>query len=351
MATLLSTITTSQKLLCLAYEHNNVLKEFEVVATKYNNISDDGFRKETFAKLRSILRAELESHKNDTDYEKCDIGYIQDAVDAMSQLRKFIRQNDTTAIENLIQSDPGLNINAGFGGSSYFKPIHLAAELGNVRVVETLIKHGAEINAKHNNTHLEYSPLHYAASEGNADVVRFLCKRGADINVEDVHGRTPIHMAVLYAKADAVRVLCKCGAEINAEDDHGRTTIHWAALYELAEVARILIKHGADINAKCLEGKTPLHYAAMSEIADVARILAEYGADINARCFEGKTPLHYAAMSGNADAVRVLCECGAEINIKDNDGKTPLDIADSDEVINILKEVEQKWPKSMGLAA
>lgn len=38
--------------------------------------------------------------------------------------------DDTTAIANLLQSDQELNINAGFGNSSYYKPIHLATELG-----------------------------------------------------------------------------------------------------------------------------------------------------------------------------------------------------------------------------
>lgn len=58
------------------YEPNNALKEFDLIANKYRNISDE-FRNETFAKMRSILKTESESHKSDADYEKySDIGYI-----------------------------------------------------------------------------------------------------------------------------------------------------------------------------------------------------------------------------------------------------------------------------------
>ena len=38
--------------------------------------------------------------------------------------------DDTTAIEKLLQVDQGLTVNTGFANSSYYKPIHLAAELG-----------------------------------------------------------------------------------------------------------------------------------------------------------------------------------------------------------------------------
>lgn len=38
--------------------------------------------------------------------------------------------DDTAAIATLL--DQGLNVSTGFGNSSYFKPIHLAAELGKI---------------------------------------------------------------------------------------------------------------------------------------------------------------------------------------------------------------------------
>ena len=38
--------------------------------------------------------------------------------------------DDTPAIESLLGSDQQLNVNAGYGNSSHYKPIHLAAEFG-----------------------------------------------------------------------------------------------------------------------------------------------------------------------------------------------------------------------------
>lgn len=62
------------------YEPNNALKEFVSIGSKYRNISDES-RNDTFAKLRSILTTELESHKSDADYLKyADIAYIQGSL-------------------------------------------------------------------------------------------------------------------------------------------------------------------------------------------------------------------------------------------------------------------------------
>ena len=60
------------------------MEEFKKIADNYISYDDDDARKKMFAKLRNILTTELESHKNDTDYEKYDIGYIQSA-DAHAQ--------------------------------------------------------------------------------------------------------------------------------------------------------------------------------------------------------------------------------------------------------------------------
>lgn len=65
------------------YDRINALNEFESIAREYTTIEigDDLKRNETFNKLRSVLRAEIESHKNETDFEKhLDIAYIQGSL-------------------------------------------------------------------------------------------------------------------------------------------------------------------------------------------------------------------------------------------------------------------------------
>lgn len=63
---------------------------------------------------------------------------------------------------------------------------------GNVVFAESLIKNGADVNAKN-----EYgeTPLHLAASNEYDNMVEFLIKNGADINAKTERGNTPLQYA------------------------------------------------------------------------------------------------------------------------------------------------------------
>ena len=64
-------------------------------------------------------------------------------------------------------------------------PLHWAAVGGHKDVVELLLAHGAEVNARYSDG---YTPLHYAAANGHKDVVELLLANEADVNAKDEHG-------------------------------------------------------------------------------------------------------------------------------------------------------------------
>jgi ankyrin repeat protein len=71
-----------------------------------------------------------------------------------------------------------------------------ACEFGRLNVVEFLLAHGMEVNAKLKGGEIG---LHWAAYEGHADTVRLLLARGARVNaIDDTHRGTPLGWA-LYA--------------------------------------------------------------------------------------------------------------------------------------------------------
>lgn len=85
----------------------------------------------------------------------------------------------------------GANINTrDFRGG--WTPLHYAVSLGNLELVEFLVEHGANINAKDING---VTPLHIAAKNGHFSIVKFLVKHGALIDVVDIYGKTPIDYA------------------------------------------------------------------------------------------------------------------------------------------------------------
>ena len=70
---------------------------------------------------------------------------------------EMIENNDTSAIEKALMADPSLaNANEGFD-----QPIHIAAGDGKAEIVELLLRHGANVNAKDEDGR---TPLHRACS-------------------------------------------------------------------------------------------------------------------------------------------------------------------------------------------
>lgn len=62
-------------------------------------------------------------------------------------------------------------------------PVHLAAQYGNLEVLQDLLGHGCELNAKTSKS--QWSPLHWASSEGKAAVVEYLLSQGATADIKD----------------------------------------------------------------------------------------------------------------------------------------------------------------------
>ena len=71
-------------------------------------------------------------------------------------------------------------------------PLHAASLNGRTPVVELLIDHGADIEAK---SGIGFTPLHLAAQEGHLATARLLVTRGARTDAAKRDGAMPIHMA------------------------------------------------------------------------------------------------------------------------------------------------------------
>lgn len=83
-------------------------------------------------------------------------------------------------------------------------PLHTAALLGNCRAVETLLAHGADVDA---GDLLGNTALHYAASGRCPDTANQILLAGADKYAEGSLQRTPMDVAILVGGIDVVAVL------------------------------------------------------------------------------------------------------------------------------------------------
>ena len=63
------------------------------------------------------------------------------------------------------------------------------------------------------------------------------------------------------------------------------------------------------------------------------------GADVNqCRASDGNTLLHVAAEKGNAEMVSTLMACNASLTMKNKKDQLPIDVADSDEVRQLIND-------------
>ncbi len=112
--------------------------------------------------------------------------------------------------------------------------LETAAQLGDVKQIETLLKQGANIN--------EGSPLPMAIySDASIDTVRLLLDKGADINRE-WHGSwwKPIHIAAERGNENMVKLLIDRGADVTVPLSQGKTASIIAEEKGYTSIARLL---------------------------------------------------------------------------------------------------------------
>lgn len=123
--------------------------------------------------------------------------------------------------------------------------LHDAAAQKNLRMVELLLRLGADPNAG------GHPPLYCVANEcpvtGGGDVVRALVRAGARVDERSDSKRcTALHMAARRGNTEVAGALLDCGADINAPDRAGVTPLQRAKNCRKPAVALLLVSRGAD---------------------------------------------------------------------------------------------------------
>ena len=102
-----------------------------------------------------------------------------------------------------------------------------------------------------------YTPLHRAAARGDRRMVEFLLRHGADPNARNRMGQTPLHGTAQQGLTFIVESLLEKGADVNATDEDGMTPLHLSAEVGCAESLQALLVAGADPFRKNLQGERP----------------------------------------------------------------------------------------------
>lgn len=122
--------------------------------------------------------------------------------------------------------------------------LHEVSAQGNLRMVELLLRLGADPNGKTSGRH---TPLYCVANEcsvaGGGNIVRALVRAGAQVDARS-HAKhcTPLHMAARRGNTEVAEALLDCGADIHARDKAGDTPLQRAKNCRKTGLASLLGK-------------------------------------------------------------------------------------------------------------
>lgn len=225
-----------------------------------------------------------------------------------------------------------------------------------VGVVELLVSHGADVNARNRRA---VTPLMEAADTGDFKASEFLLKHLASINQGDDEGRTALSLAAYRSFGDIVDLLLKNGADKEARDKRGRTALMNAiaavfssppgsaarasAEKERSSIVRMLLERGANVNVVDKEGWTPLTLAAERSASELVVTLLRHraGVDVRVATLGNETPLMIAIRRNDPATVKALLAAKPDLSITNGQGRTALDYArgyQDDEMVKILEK-------------
>jgi len=182
-------------------------------------------------------------------------------------------------------------------GNIFGKPLHaavhvanwhisdqfIAVQLDRIRVITSLLAHGADVNGRISMEEPRWSGARYrrhlagataflfAAKSADVDVMRLLLAHGADPTINTEENITPLMAAAGIAWAsnqdraseiqvlEAVKLMVdELGADVNAVSDLGETAMHAAAYRGANGVVQYLFDKGAKLDVVAIDGRTPL---------------------------------------------------------------------------------------------
>jgi ankyrin repeat protein len=121
-----------------------------------------------------------------------------------------------------------------------------------------------------------------ATSQGHARVVQALLRAGADPNARERDGLSLLIQAVRSESRTVVRALLRAGADVNRVESHGgsrETALMTAAMYGNLAMVRLLIEAGAEVSARSAKGDSALDLARRLRQEKVADLLRGAGAE------------------------------------------------------------------------
>ncbi|KAJ9245760.1 hypothetical protein DTO169E5_479 [Paecilomyces variotii] len=268
----------------------------------------------------------------------------------LGPLEVAARRGNVTLINTSLAK--GARIDAEYarhGGSNHvcaYTALEIAAFWGHLAVVESLLDHGADINAVRERLG---TPLQAALEGGHFDVAEFMLSRGAEIdkhwtiygsclqvfserghlenvrflidhnaNIEDTGGDNgnAVQVACDAGNIDIVQYLLDKGANVRAPGKKVGNALQAASAKGYIDIVKLLLRHGIGVDDADKETETALSLAAGNGHQQLVTFMLRQGANVDGNLSSITAPLHLAAFHGQESIVSILLENGANVYLE-----------------------------------
>ncbi|XP_064118603.1 rabankyrin-5-like isoform X2 [Macrobrachium nipponense] len=262
-------------------------------------------------------------------------------------LHKAIDENREDIACFLIRS--GCDVNAvrkpgpgGTGGDEakdLQTPLHLCCSWGLEETVQTLLEHGAKVNAKDAEGK---TPLHYAIENCHTNIIALLLSHPAlDLSVRDNAGVTPFAAAMSRKNNKAAQAILNREPKAAEQYDHkGFNFLHIAIQKKDIESVLFLLSINVDMHTRTQDqlSLTPLHLATLTGSEMIVRnLLLAGGGAINELTPQKQTVLHLAAAHDHAHLASIFLENGVRFDAVDDNLNNALHVAVKEGHLAVVK--------------
>jgi ankyrin repeat protein len=219
-------------------------------------------------------------------------------------------------------------------GKDFDPALHVAIRENATQAALSLLSMGAPIGAENVKG---VTPLILAAQKGNLAVVEDLLSRGASPSATSVNGTTAVLQASHFGHLEIIHTLLNAGGSrlMELANYNHTTPLMRAAQEGHIACVRLLLKRGALTNRRNRVQMTSLMLASQRGHAKICQLLINYGADLDAMTAQDSTSLLLACKRTHMDVVKVLVTAGCELWVRDARGRTAREVAQRRELEDI----------------